>query len=208
MLDHIELAVFCDNDLAHLPPTEEQSEVYHQNRVASALAQQMQTAKNEDSKRVKMNELYQDDILKRRKEKARIKLEKRSLDLDSSASTSTAAADSFTLVVPDLPNSSPSLPDHIPVPNLTSRTSLNPSNYSYQITIVPSSTPLPWFSPASSTIYETLEEAKMAGKWSYPTTPLEESRCKVFEDLWRRGFFMGIGLRFGGDFLIYPGKFY
>jgi len=27
----------------------------------------------------------------------------------------------------------------------------------------------------------------------------------VFEDLWRKGYFMGGGLRFGGDFLIYPG---
>jgi tRNA-intron lyase len=31
------------------------------------------------------------------------------------------------------------------------------------------------------------------------------SRCAVFTDLWRRGFFISTGLQFGGDFLVYHG---
>lgn len=53
--------------------------------------------------------------------------------------------------------------------------------------------------------YTTLKEATDAGIWSYPTTVEERARCAVFEDLHEKGFFLSTGLRFGGDFVVYPG---
>lgn len=74
----------------------------------------------------------------------------------------------------------------------------------YTIIIQTSSTDLTWHDPSSAS-YSTLEEAKEANLWIYPTNELQIARCRVFEDLWKKGHFMGGGLRFGGDFLVYPG---
>ncbi|KAH9494472.1 tRNA-splicing endonuclease subunit Sen34 [Bulinus truncatus] len=41
--------------------------------------------------------------------------------------------------------------------------------------------------------------------WEYPNTERELIRYLVFRDLWRKGFFMTSGSKFGGDFLVYPG---
>lgn len=53
--------------------------------------------------------------------------------------------------------------------------------------------------------YESLQEAFNAGVWKYPATLAERARCAVFEDLHKRGYFMSTGLRFGGDYVVYPG---
>jgi hypothetical protein len=34
---------------------------------------------------------------------------------------------------------------------------------------------------------------------------LKEARIRVFKDLWMKGYFIGSGLKFGADFLVYPG---
>ncbi|WFD25179.1 tRNA-intron lyase [Malassezia nana] len=53
--------------------------------------------------------------------------------------------------------------------------------------------------------YTTLQEAYAAGVWTYPRTLEERARCAVFEDLHSKGYFLSTGLRFGGDFVVYPG---
>ena len=52
----------------------------------------------------------------------------------------------------------------------------------------------------------TLEAARQAGVWTYPTTSFEHAKCRVFQDLWEKGNYMGGGIKFGGDFLVYPGE--
>lgn len=61
------------------------------------------------------------------------------------------------------------------------------------------------FSWYQERIYYTLQEARDAGLWSYPSNQEERAKCAVFADLWRKGYYMGNGLRFGGDWLVYPG---
>ena len=39
-----------------------------------------------------------------------------------------------------------------------------------------------------------------------PQNPEETLRSKVFADLWLKGHFVTAGQKFGGDFLVYPGK--
>lgn len=65
----------------------------------------------------------------------------------------------------------------------------------------------PWFHPSPpSTLFHTLPAAREAGVWTYPSTPLEQSRCATFRKVWTEGMYMGQGVKFGGEFLVYPGK--
>lgn len=41
--------------------------------------------------------------------------------------------------------------------------------------------------------------------WNFPETEIEQVRCKVFSDLWQKGYFITNGNKFGGDYLVYPG---
>lgn len=79
----------------------------------------------------------------------------------------------------------------------------NPSmkEMSYSLTI-PAASTFSWYQAKE---YHTLDEAKCAGIWNYPSTPEDRSKCCIFRDLWKKGYYMGNGLRFGGDWLVYPG---
>ena len=39
----------------------------------------------------------------------------------------------------------------------------------------------------------------------FPETEIEQARCKIFSDLWEKGYFITNGSKFGGDYLVYPG---
>jgi tRNA-splicing endonuclease subunit Sen34 len=75
---------------------------------------------------------------------------------------------------------------------------------SYSFTIPASSKSFSWYKPKK---YNSLLEARRSGVWTYPQSEREAARCAVFYDLWKNGYFMGNGLRFGGDWLVYPGRF-
>jgi tRNA-splicing endonuclease subunit Sen34 len=53
--------------------------------------------------------------------------------------------------------------------------------------------------------YERLDAAREAHVWNYPSNAEERARCEVFRDLWEKGYYMGGGSKFGGDWLVYPG---
>jgi tRNA-splicing endonuclease subunit Sen34 len=55
--------------------------------------------------------------------------------------------------------------------------------------------------------YTTLAAARAADVWTYPSTEAERARAGVFRALWERGYFMGTGIKFGGDLLVYPGAY-
>lgn len=76
----------------------------------------------------------------------------------------------------------------------------------YTITLPGSSSDLVWYDPAGNT-YESISDAQAAGIWTYPADLHERAKCRVFRDLWEKGNFMGGGIRFGGDFLVYPGAY-
>lgn len=74
----------------------------------------------------------------------------------------------------------------------------------YTIVVPGTSTSFSWYTPAPHT-YSTIQAAKDAGIWSYPSDLNERAKCAVFRDLWDKGCYLGGGLKFGGDFLVYPG---
>lgn len=67
------------------------------------------------------------------------------------------------------------------------------------------SSTLPYYEPSAVT-YTTLEAAREAGVWTFPSNLDERARSGVFRALWERGYFMGVGIKFGGGFLVYPGE--
>lgn len=116
-----------------------------------------------------------------------------------------------------------------PLPSLSQRDEWGqldfPPSYHY---VTPSSAlepplPMDWYHPGSPLqpegqageggkeegrmlrVYPTLSSAKQAGLWHYPRTAEQRARCAVFESLLDRGYYMSTGLRFGGDFNVYPG---
>ena len=74
----------------------------------------------------------------------------------------------------------------------------------YTITVPGTSSSFSWYTP-SPHAYSTIQAAKDAGIWSYPFDHADSAKCTVFRDLWDKGYYMGGGLKFGGDFLVYPG---
>jgi tRNA-splicing endonuclease subunit Sen34 len=94
------------------------------------------------------------------------------------------------------------------------------SNAIYTISVPTTSDTLPWYNSNNNDndndgddnperrhtyTYETLDAAREAHVWSYPSTAEERARCEVFRDLWEKGYYMGGGSKFGGDWLVYPG---
>ncbi|GAA5922002.1 hypothetical protein JCM1841_000730 [Sporobolomyces salmonicolor] len=225
-----QIAVLVDDPAAHLPPSLAQSTAYAASRAAAIRSQQEASRMYDLEKRKEMEELHRDKIEKKRKEKeakrkGRDDAEK-ALEQDDGEVEGEPAerVKAFEVIVPDLvegeqttglPASAPSastMPSRSAVPTPPRSTSLTPSNLPptstlpYTILIDPSSSSYAWYHPSSSAVsYPTIEAAQQAGVWNYPTNELQEARCRVFEDLWRKGYYMGGGLRFGGDFLVYPG---
>ena len=42
--------------------------------------------------------------------------------------------------------------------------------------------------------------------WPYAGQPDHEMRYCIFQNLWEQGFYITSGSKFGGDFLVYPGR--
>ena len=79
-----------------------------------------------------------------------------------------------------------------------------PLSDAHVVRIAGSSVDAAWYD-APSHSYTSLDDARAAGLWTYPSTPRERARCAVFAELHARGYFMGNGLKFGCHFLVYPG---
>ena len=86
------------------------------------------------------------------------------------------------------------------------------SNAVYTVSVPTTSDTFAWYNyndhddgDSQRHTYETLDAARAACVWSYPSSAEERARCEVFRDLWEKGYYMGGGSKFGGDWLVYPG---
>ncbi|BGP13870.1 hypothetical protein JCM10213_002508 [Rhodosporidiobolus nylandii] len=200
------LAVLVDDPAAHLPPSLAQSAQYASSRTSAISAQQEAQRQNDAERKREFEAKNREKIEKKRAEKERKRLEREEQ----------LRKDGIEVFVPDVPEgkdttgapaaAAASSSSPLPVAGPSPSTGHPAPDTHYTILIEPTSASFAWYDPSSSAVtYPTLEEAKAAGVWNYPASPVQEARCMVFEDLWRRGFYMGGGLRFGGDFLVYPG---
>ncbi|CAE6469066.1 unnamed protein product [Rhizoctonia solani] len=72
----------------------------------------------------------------------------------------------------------------------------------YTVHVPGPSSELPWY---TARIFHTIDEAREAGVWTYPQDVKERAECAVFRDLWEKGNYLGPGIKFGGNYLVYPG---
>ncbi|GAA6016519.1 hypothetical protein JCM8202_006068 [Rhodotorula sphaerocarpa] len=227
------LAVLVDDREAHLPPTHAQAESYHASRAAAVQSQQETHYHNEQAKKREMEELHRDKIEKRRREKEEARRKRAEEDRERRRVAEGEDAEdgvfdtridvAVSALEPGAANTGPPAgaatvsstsssgdgASTAPVPAQPPKdadTRPDLSTFGYTIIIEPRSDSFAWYDPDRQGVsFSSLEAAASAGAWSYPQTTLQETRCRVFEDLWRRGFYMGGGMRFGGDFLVYPG---
>jgi tRNA-splicing endonuclease subunit Sen34 len=120
-----------------------------------------------------------------------------------------AASEAATQVDTDTdPNAEGSKGRHGDAPSTTTS---NNANAIYTVSVPTTSDAFAWYDsndddPARHTYtYETLDAARAADVWNYPSNAEERARCEVFRDLWEKGYYMGGGSKFGGDWLVYPG---
>ena len=133
-------------------------------------------------------------------EEAQRKRKERELRKQAEAARKTAAGEDFNNPAAFL--ASPSTePQKDPT---TLQEGLSSSSIAYTIVIPASSSSLDWYDSSVSS-YSTIEAAREAGVWDYPSDLTERARCGVFKDLWKQGYFMGGGIKFGGEYLVYPG---
>lgn len=78
-----------------------------------------------------------------------------------------------------------------------------PAQQTHTVHVPGSSDDLPWYEPQA---YYTIDEARTAGIWEYPRDVKERAECAVFRDLWEKGNYLGPGIKFGGNYLVYPGQ--
>ncbi|KAI9456276.1 tRNA-intron endonuclease catalytic domain-like protein [Lactarius psammicola] len=116
-----------------------------------------------------------------------------------------AAEDAGPIVVIEgAPALTPRPPSSATTDAPSSQPPTNNSAAVYTVSVPTTSDAFAWYAPATHT-YETLDAAREAGVWTYPATEAERARCEVFRDLWEKGYYLGGGGKFGGDWLVYPG---
>ena len=177
----LEVAVIVDDILAHKHPTPSVLQKYNDERIEAAILQVgiAKGVKQPESAERAMSE----EAIRKRKARAQKKAE-------SPKAEALAVGVSEQLFVPEA--------SIAPVEKPTT------STLQYAVNLPTSSSSLPWNSPDTYT-YATLAEAQTAGVWNYPSTHHERAKCGVFRSLWEQGYFMGGGIKFGGDYLVYPG---
>ncbi|KAK4053769.1 tRNA-splicing endonuclease subunit [Microbotryomycetes sp. JL201] len=192
------LAVLIDDVAAHRRATPEQARTYALQRDKAIETQIRLAQQAEQEKQAKMADV----IARNREEKRRKQALEREAQVKAAQNESRAATQQDEENLDLFVSGKLDGKDTTGPPPALSGKAL--AEHPHTIVIQPSSIDLPWYDPESAK-YTTLEAARQAGIWHYPETPLQQTRCDVFQDLWRKGYFMGGGLRFGGDFLVYPG---
>ena len=189
-----ELAVLIDDPRAHPEPYIEQIQKWNveqqediKNQIALAEAK---SAKENGS--VNSRSMSEEAVQKRRARE-----EKRLAQAAKAASAAAISESPTPLLVPGSDSVSHDTPDESGIQSAT-------ASMPHTIVIPAASSELEWYDPDANA-YATIEAAKVVGVWDYPSTLQERARCGVFRDLWEQGYFMGGGIKFGGDYLVYPG---
>ncbi|KIM49455.1 hypothetical protein M413DRAFT_438639 [Hebeloma cylindrosporum] len=192
LLVDIGAAVFVDDPLAYKQPTVAQLQKWSLEQEESMKTQLAYTENKTAKEGSNPGRAMSEEAVRKRKER-----EERKKAQAAAKAIADGAEGSYGESSP--PNPADSEGANAP-------TSDGPKNSSlpYTIVIPASSSSLEWYDPTECT-YSTIESARVAGVWDYPSTLLERARCGVFKDLWKQGYFMGGGIKFGGEYLVYPG---
>ena len=175
------VAILIDETRAYIPPTADERETFLEQEQQEIQAQKERTLQHQDEQRRLVEAKLQAEeagALERRRARQAAK--------DSPSHDGVSAKDALK---------------RMPYVHFTQGESASIPGY------VPCTQAMLSDAPAGAQVnaYTTLGEAMQAGVWTFPRTLEQRARCAVFEDLHEQGYFLSTGLRFGGDFVVYPG---
>ncbi|KAJ7940802.1 hypothetical protein B0H13DRAFT_1940008 [Mycena leptocephala] len=170
-----ELAVLVDDPKAHFQPSVAELQRWSQHEKELAQLQLVQLAAAAQN-----SPGMSEEAVKKRKER----------ELKKAAAAAAKAAEA-----------GPSEADN---PIFASTEDAPPADTLYTVVIPASSTSFEWYND-NTCLFTTIQAAKEAGIWEYPSNLHERAKCGVFRGLWEQGMYMGGGIKFGGDYLVYPG---
>jgi tRNA-splicing endonuclease subunit Sen34 len=191
-----ELAIIIDDPRAHSDPSASILQKYNDERI-EAISLQISLAEAKEVKETaSAGRAMSEEALRKRKTRE----QKKELEKAKAAAAADPTEDPTSLFVPESSV-------HMSEPSVAQPSSTPaPATPAYTVIVPPSSSSLPWYTPQAST-HTTLASARTAGVWTYPSTLHERAKCGVFRGLWGKGYFMGGGIKFGGDYLVYPGSY-
>ncbi|KAF8162906.1 hypothetical protein B0H34DRAFT_780779 [Crassisporium funariophilum] len=207
LLVDIGAAVLVDDPNAHLQPSIPQLERWQQEQQESIKSQLTYAETKTAKESVHAGRATSEDAMRKRKEREERKKAEAAAraaalieDGGPSGLLASASTDAATK-----PSPSPATSMIEPITSTPASEGSNiPFTASHTIVIPASSSNLEWYSPSACS-YSTIASASEAGVWDYPSNLPERARCGVFKDLWKQGYFMGGGIKFGGEYLVYPG---
>ncbi|KAJ7273556.1 hypothetical protein B0H12DRAFT_961179, partial [Mycena haematopus] len=175
-----ELAILVDDPKAHVQPSVAELQRWNtkENELAQLRLSQLTAALGNSPA------MMSEEAIKKRRER---ELKKQAAAAKAAEASLLADADTSIFTPPENAAASPPAADP-----------------QYTVVIHASSTPFQWYD-ASACSYTTIQSAKGAGIWEYPSNLHERAKCGVFRGLWEQGMYMGGGIKFGGDYLVYPG---
>ncbi|KAA1079079.1 tRNA-splicing endonuclease subunit [Puccinia graminis f. sp. tritici] len=189
VLVELGIAVLVDDLKAHRPATVEESTEYQARRDQEIAEERRLTAIREGERRAAAQEVYRSQIAAaEQKRRARQpKPPSRTEDGDEGSEEIQQG-----MLVPD------GLDEK-------SKPAISPVQVPYFVPIHLQSHPPTHTPEHPDVVHHHLDSARRAGLWTFPDNQLQRARSAVFSALWRQGMFLGIGLKFGCDFLVYPG---
>jgi len=87
--------------------------------------------------------------------------------------------------------------------NLEDKTS-KVNGFAPAINIKTSSISFAWYNDDEN-CFDSIDTAKQNNLWVWPSTSKDIQKYKVYCDLWNKGYYITSGIKFGGDYLLYPG---
>ncbi|RDB24279.1 tRNA-splicing endonuclease subunit Sen34 [Hypsizygus marmoreus] len=194
-----EIAVMIDDARAYPQPTLQQLQVWNlqqqeEMKLQLAVIEAKEAKESANSGRAMSAEAL---------EKRRAREEKKAAQATRLAEASIVSSGPSALLVPE---PAPSKGEATPplASQMTDSSGAKGSTVAHTIVIPAASSAQDWYDPNPHS-YWTIVAAKEAGIWDYPSNLEERAKCGAFRSLWEQGYFMGGGIKFGGDYLVYPG---
>lgn len=188
-----EVAVIVDDPSAHLQPSISELESWNDEQQAS-FRQQIIANKTKATKRDNGRSFSEEALKKRTEREERRRLATKKLAEESNAEDISVSSLNVSRPEPDVAALSTQL-------SISEQPPAASANY---IITIPAASEYQWYNADQAT-FTTIESAQKAGIWTYPSNLSERARCGVFGSLSAQGYFMGSGIKFGGDYLVYPG---
>jgi tRNA-splicing endonuclease subunit Sen34 len=194
-----EVAVLIDDPRAHPEPTLEQLKQWNAEQEQAIKYQVASTEAKGVKESARPGRAMSEEALQKRRLR-----EERRLAEGTKAVEAAVASDGATALFTPEPISNPVKTSQPSISAADAQaTKLN--SMPHTVVIPAASSSLEWYDP-NAVSYTAIAAAKDAGVWDYPSDLQERAKCGVFRSLWEQGYFMGGGIKFGGDYLVYPGS--